>query len=230
MTARRAPECDVGGSGMLIGYARVSKADGSQATSLQRDALVGAGVEEDRIYEDSVSGAREERPGLTECLRVLRPGDTLVVWKLDRLGRSLKQLVCTVERLNEAGVNLRILTGPATGDTSDPSTRFMFHVFAALAEIERDLIRERTYAGLASARARGRKGGRPPVPMANILHAAQLMKNPAASARAVAREAGISSSTLYRYVTPNGELRRAAKEMLDRLTTKGRHRRGNGGH
>ena len=229
MTARPAPDCDGGGSGMLIGYARVSKADGLQATTLQRDALVDAGVEEGRIYEDTVSGAKAERPGLDECLRALRPGDTLVVWKLDRLGRSLKQLVRTVDRLNGAGVNLRILTGPVTGDTSDPSARFMFHVFAALAELERDLIREQTKAGLAAARARGRKGGRPRVPMANVLQAAELMKNPAASPRAVAREAGISRSTLYRYVAPNGELRPAAKEILDRPTTGGGRRRGNGG-
>ena len=210
---------------MLIGYARVSKADGSQTTLLQRDALVAAGVGEDRIYEDNVSGAKAERPGLDECLRALRPGDTLVVWKLDRLGRSLKQLVQTVDRLNGAGVNLRILTGPATGDTSDPSARFMFHVFAALAELERELVRERTNAGLAAARARGRKGGRPPVPMANVLQAAELMKNPDASPRAIAETVGISRSTLYRYVSSDGELRPEAKAMLDRRTTGGRSRR-----
>lgn len=211
---------------MLIGYVRVSMADGSQSTSLQCDALVEAGVDRERIYEDAGSGARADRPGLEACLKAVRAGDTLVVWKLDRLGRSLRQLVQTVDRLQEQDVQLRILTGLAAVDTADPAGRFMFHVFAALAEFERGLIRERTVAGLAAARARGRRGGRPATPMSAILQAAELMKDPEASPEAIARSIGISRATLYRYVTPEGELRPEAKERLSRdsAARKGRRR------
>ena len=145
---------------MLIGYMRVSKADGSQATDLQRDALVAAGVDPAHLYEDQASGKREDRPGLASCLKALRPGDTLVVWKLDRLGRSMRHLVGLVEELREKGVNFRSLTDSI--DTSTPMGRFFFHVMGALAEMERELIVERTRAGLEAARAEGRIGGRRP--------------------------------------------------------------------
>ncbi len=158
---------------MLIGYARVSKADGSQSLDLQHDTLRAAGVERDNIYDDLASGGRDDRPGLTACLKSLRDGDVLVVWKLDRLGRSLAHLVNTVKELSDRKIGLRVLTGKgAQIDTTTASGRMVFGIFATLAEFERDLIRERTMAGLASARARGRKGGRklkePPLNRTNI--------------------------------------------------------------
>ena len=144
---------------MLIGYARVSKADGSQSLDLQRDALLAAGVDEGRIYSDRASGKKDERPGLEACLKALRQGDVLVVWKLDRLGRSLHHLVKTVTRLSECDIGLKVLTGQgAQIDTTTAAGRLSFGIFAALAEFESELIRERTVAGLQAARARGRKG------------------------------------------------------------------------
>ena len=143
---------------MLIGYARVSKADGSQALDLQRDALRAAGV---HVYHDFASGVRDDRPGLDSCVHALRTGDVLVVWKLDRLGRNLAHLVNTVQDLSTRGVGLRVLTGKgAQIDTTTAAGRLVFGIFAALAEFERELIRERTLAGLTAARARGRHGGR----------------------------------------------------------------------
>ncbi len=147
---------------MLVGYMRVSKADGSQATDLQRDALVAAGVSPVRIYEDKTSGKRDDRPGMIACLKALRRGDTSLVWKLDRLGRNLRHLVKTVHELTIRGIGFKVLTGHgATSDTTTPSGKLVFGFFAALAEFERELIVERTKAGLAAARARGRRGGRP---------------------------------------------------------------------
>ena len=139
---------------MLIGYMRVSKADGSQATDLQRDALVAAGVDPAQLYEDQASGKREDRPGLASCLKALRPGDTLVVWKLDRLGRDLRHLINTVHDLTGRGIGLKVLTGHGAAiDTTTAAGKLVFGIFAALAEFERELIAERTIAGLASARA-----------------------------------------------------------------------------
>src|ERR1035437_5498178 len=146
---------------MLVGYMRVSKADGSQTTDPQRDALVEAGVEDERLYEDRASGRRDDRPGLAECLKSLRDGDTLVVWKLDRLGRNLHHLVHTLHDLTSRKLGLKVLTGQ--GAAIDPTTaagKLVFGIFAALAEFERELISERTVAVLASATTRGRKGGR----------------------------------------------------------------------
>src|SRR5271156_6425671 len=137
----------------LIGYMRVSKADGSQVLDLQRDALLAAGVTERHIYSDTASGSKDERPGLASCLQSLREGDTLVVWKLDRLGRNLRHLVNTVHDLTAEGAAI---------DTTTAAGKLVFGIFAALAEFERELITERTRAGLASARARGRVGGRKP--------------------------------------------------------------------
>src|SRR3984957_5457725 len=147
---------------MLVGYMRVSKADGSQVNDLQRDALLAAGVDAGHLYEDAISGKRDERPGLSACLKALREGDTLVVWKLDRLGRDLRHLVNTVHDLTERGVGFKVLTGHGAAiDTTSPSGKLVFGIFAALAEFERELIIERTKAGMAAARARGRNGGRP---------------------------------------------------------------------
>ena len=141
---------------MLIGYVRVSTND--QNTELQRNALECAGCE--RIFEDKISGTKSDRPGLKKMLRTLSEGDTLVVWKLDRLGRSMRHLVILVEELRERGINFRSLTDAI--DTSTPMGRFFFHVMGALAEMERELIVERTRAGLEAARAKGRIGGRRP--------------------------------------------------------------------
>jgi DNA invertase Pin-like site-specific DNA recombinase len=147
---------------MLVGYARVSKADGSQTTDPQRDALLEAGVDDERLYEDRASGRRDDRPGLAECLKSLRDGDTLVVWKLDRLGRDLHHLVNTVHDLTARGIGMRVLTGQGAAiETTTAAGKLVFGIFAALAEFEREMISERTIAGLASARARGRTGGRP---------------------------------------------------------------------
>jgi DNA invertase Pin-like site-specific DNA recombinase len=150
-------------SAPLIGYMRVSKADGSQLLDLQRDALLRAGVSERQLYNDTASGKQDDRPGLAACLQALREGDTLVVWKLDRLGRSLKHLVNVVHDLTSRGVSLKVLTGQGAAiDTTTSAGKLVFGIFASLAEFERDLISDRTRAGLASARARGRKGGRKP--------------------------------------------------------------------
>ena len=137
---------------MLIGYARVSKADGSQSLDLQRE-----GVDAGHVYHDVASGVRDDRPGLDSCVRALRMGDVLVVWKLDRLGRNLAHLVNTVQDLSARGVGMRVLTGQgAQIDTTAAAGRLVFGIFAALAEFERELIRERTLAGLTAARPHGR--------------------------------------------------------------------------
>ena len=147
---------------MLIGYIRVSKSDGSQVLDLQQDALLAAGVEADRIYQDLASGRKDDRPGLRGCLKALQPGNTLVIWKLDRLGRDLKHLVDTIDKLNQRNIGLKVLAGNgAQIDTTTANGRLVFGIFAALAEFEAELIRERTMAGLTAARARGRLGGRP---------------------------------------------------------------------
>jgi len=146
---------------MKIGYARVSKSDGSQVVDLQTDALIEHGVDPANIYTDHTSGRGKDRPGLESCLKALRKGDLLVIWKLDRLGRSLKHLIDTVKDLTDRGVGLKVLSGQGADiDTTTASGKLVFGIFAALAEFESELIRERTLASLAAARARGRKGGR----------------------------------------------------------------------
>ncbi|MEM8821346.1 MAG: recombinase family protein [Pseudomonadota bacterium] len=203
---------------MLIGYARVSKADGSQSLDLQRDALAAAGVAETRIYVDHASGKRDDRPGLIACLKALQPGNTLVVWKLDRLGRDLAHLVATVRGLEENGVGFRVLAGQgAEIDTRTAGGRLVFGIFAALAEFERDLIRERVQAGLASARALGRRGGAPyKMTPAKLRLAQAAMGKPETSVGALCRELGVSSQTLYRHVSPEGELRPDGRKLLSR--------------
>ena len=141
---------------MQLGYLRISKADGSQVLDLQRDALLAAGVAADQLYHDLASGKRDDRPGLATCLKALRQGDVLVAWKLDRLGRDLRHLVNLVHELTSRGVGLRILTGQgASIDTTTAAGKLVFGIFAALAEFERELIIERTKAGLLAARASG---------------------------------------------------------------------------
>jgi len=200
---------------MLVGYARVSKADGSQTTDPQRDALVAAGVDDERLYEDRASGRRDDRPGLAECLKSLRAGDTLVVWKLDRLGRDLHHLVNTVHDLTARGIGLKVLTGQ--GAAIDTTTGAGKLVFAALAEFERELISERTIAGLASARARGRTGGRPfTMTPAKVRLAMASMGKPDTKVGELCKELGISRQTLYRHVSPNGEARPDGMRVLAR--------------
>lgn len=202
----------------LVGYMRVSKSDGSQTTDLQRDALLAAGVNPELLYEDMASGKKEDRPQLVSCLKALRAGDTLVVWKLDRLGRDLRHLVNVVHDLNTRDVGLRVLAGQgASIDTTTAQGKLVFGIFAALAEFERELISERTKAGLASARARGRKGGRPfKMTPAKVRMAAASMKRPDTSVTELCEELGISRQTLYRYVSPEGKLRAAGQKIIDR--------------
>jgi len=179
---------------MLIGYARVSTID--QRLDLQHDALRAIGCE--RVFTDTASGARTARPGLTAALEACREGDILVVWKLDRLGRSLADLVATVQTLAARGIGLRSLQEQL--DTTSSGGKLIFHLFAALAEFERDLIRERTKAGLAAARARGRKGGRPRgVDEKKRKAALALKRDPHYSVREICEIVGISRNTYYKY-------------------------------
>lgn len=204
---------------MLIGYMRVSKTDGSQASDLQRDALITVGVDAAHIYEDRASGKREDRPGLIACLKALRPGDTLIVWKLDRLGRDLRHLINTVHDLTGRGIGLKVLTGHgATIDTTTAAGKLVFGIFAALAEFERELIAERTTAGLASARARGRNGGRPyKMTPAKLRLAMASMGRPETKVSALCQELGITRQTLYRHMSPGGELRPDGEKLLSRI-------------
>ena len=179
---------------MLIGYARVSTQD--QNLDLQNDALKAAGCE--NIYTDKMSGSKKSRPGLEEILGFIRKGDTLVVWRLDRLGRSLKHLIQVLNQLDERGVYFKSIQESL--DTSTPGGMLIFHVFGALAEFERDIIRERTMAGLAAARARGRKGGRPKkLSKKQIEMAKTLMEDPAIPISELCETMGVSKATLYRY-------------------------------
>jgi DNA invertase Pin-like site-specific DNA recombinase len=194
---------------LLIGYMRVSKADGSQVLDLQKDALLKAGANERHLYSDRASGKQDDRPGLAACLQALREGDTLTVWKLDRLGRSLRHLVNVVNDLTSRGIGLKVLAGHGAAiDTTTPAGKLVFGIFASLAEFERDLISERTRAGLASARARGRKGGRrPKMTSARLRLAMAAMGKPETNVGDLCRELGITRSTLYRHVSPEGKLR-----------------------
>ena len=204
---------------MLIAYARISKSDGSQTLDLQTDALLEAGILPENIYYDKASGKKEERSGLESCLKSLRSGDTLVVWKLDRLGRSLKHLINIVQDLVTRKVGLKVLTGQGVNiDTTTANGKLIFGIFAALAEFERELISERTKAGLASARARGRKGGRKFQLTKSKVRLAQIaMKNKETSISEICQElGGITKQTLYRYISPDGELRDYGKKVLDK--------------
>jgi DNA invertase Pin-like site-specific DNA recombinase len=183
---------------MLIGYARVSTLD--QDLALQLDALKEAGCE--KLFTEKASGAQRDRPQLAAALEYMRGGDTLVVWKLDRLARSLKQLIETVEGLGEKGMGLRSLTEAI--DTTTSGGKLIFHIFGALSEFERGVIRERTRAGLDAARARGRTGGRPPaLNQEDLAMAKTLQRNPSITVEQVARRLGVVPSTLYRHL-PGG--------------------------
>lgn len=185
---------------MLIGYARVSTIE--QNLDLQIDALNCAGCE--KLFTDTTSGARSERPGLDQTLEHLRRGDTLVVWKLDRLGRSIRHLIETVGQLQERKVGFRSLQESI--DTTTSGGKLVFHVFAALAEFERDLIRERTRAGLDAARARGKKGGRPSkLDQKKRAQALTLHKDKTNTINDICRTLRIGRSTLYRYLAQSNQ-------------------------
>ncbi len=184
---------------MLIGYARVSTLD--QNLELQREALTKAGCQ--TVFEDKVSSMRADRPGLEKAQEMLREGDTLIVWKLDRLGRSVKQLVDLVGELHKQGVQFNSLTDAI--DTGTPSGRFFFHVMASLAEMERELIIERTRAGLDVARQLGRKGGRKPKMTESKIEFAKKLLSSGLPAKDVAKNLGVSLPTLYRWVPASAQ-------------------------
>lgn len=180
---------------MLIGYARVSTVD--QSPEMQIDALRAAGCE--KIFTETASGSSLDRPELKKAQSFLRDGDQLVVWKLDRLARSITQLIETVKQLESRNIEFRSLTENI--DTSSPGGRLTFHIFSAMAEFERDLIRERTLAGLDNARKKGRRGGRPKaMDKAAIVQAEALFEQGDFSSKAIAERMGVSVATLYRYV------------------------------
>ncbi len=202
---------------MLIGYARISKIDGSQVLDLQKDALTKAGVAPEDCYQDEASSKRDKRPGLDACLKALRKGDVLVVWKLDRLGRNLKHLVNTVQDLADRGIGFKVITGQgAEIDTTTASGKLIFGIFASLAEFERELILERTRAGLASARVKGRNGGRKiEMTKAQVQRAQVAMSHRDTRVSDLCKELKISRTTLYRYVGPKGELREYGEKVLN---------------
>ena len=185
--------------GKLIGYARVST--GEQDLQLQQDALKAGGCDDADIYTDKASGARASRPGLDACIAGLTPGDTLVVWRLDRLGRSMPHLVGLVEELLGKDIGFRSLQDGAI-DTTTASGELMFNIFSSLAQFERRLIQERTYAGLAAARARGRLGGRKPIRPDDprVVTAKRLHKDRSLSIDQICKTLGISRPTFYRYL------------------------------
>ena len=185
---------------MLIGYARVSTQD--QNLDLQIEALTKAGCK--KVFDDKISGSRAERPGLAKALEMLRDGDTLVVWKLDRLGRSVKNLVDLVGELHKQGVQFKSLTDAI--DTGTPSGRFFFHVMASLAEMERELTIERTRAGLEVARQLGRKGGRKRQMTDSKIESAKKLLANGVPHRDVAKNLGVSVPTLYRWIPASAHL------------------------
>jgi len=179
---------------MLVGYVRVSTSDDRQNTDLQRDALRSAGVDDRNIHEDRASDARDDRPGLKAAVEYLRSGDILVVWKLDRLGRSLSHLINIVTDLRTRGIGFRSLTESI--DTTTAMGEFIFHVFGALAQYERSLIRERVNAGLEAAKRRGRHGGRPRKLDQEKVEAAQALMATGLTISGTARSVGVPRSTL----------------------------------
>ncbi len=183
---------------MLVGYARVSTQD--QKQDLQTDALEAAGCE--KVFTEKASGAQRDRPELKAALEYIREGDTLVVWKLDRLARSIKQLIETVEDLENRGIGFKSLTENI--DTTTSGGKLIFHIFASLAEFERSIIKERTKAGLDAARARGKRGGRPPALTDKDIQAAKAMlADPDITVEEVAARLKVAPSTLYRHI-PGG--------------------------
>ena len=188
---------------MYIGYARVSTNE--QNLDLQRDALLKAGCNEKHIFTDKITGLKQERKGLDQALSHLREGDTFVVWRLDRLGRSLKHLIETITTLQAQGIAFKSLTENI--DTATATGQLVFHIFGALAEFERNLIRERTVAGLEAARSRGRRGGRPKLKTSTsrVVMAKKLYADKSNSIGDILKTLGISKTTLYRYINAKNE-------------------------
>ncbi len=195
---------------------RVSKADDVQVFDLQNNALLEAGVDPAQIYKDLASGRFDDRPGLTACLKSLRLGDTLVVWNFNRLGKNLKHLVNLIEELRLKDVGFKIVMGQGVQiDTTTPHGQLVFEMFAALAEFERELTGERTKAGLAAARARGRLGGRPrKMDKAKLVMAMTAMADSKSVASEVAKRLGITTTTLYMYVNGDGTVKEAGAKLL----------------
>ena len=187
-------------TGRKIGYARVSTHE--QELNLQVDALIQHGCKPPFIFTDKTSGAKSSRPGLDRCLETLEPGDTLIVWRLDRLGRSMSHLIGLIESLIDQGIGFKSIQDGAI-DTTTASGELMFNIFGALAQFERRLIQERTKAGLNAARARGRKGGRPKVKQNNskVQMAKQMHQNQSLSVDSICESLSISRATFYRYLS-----------------------------
>ena len=205
---------------MLIGYVRVSKADGSQVLDLQQDALLKAGVHADYIYNDLASGRKDNRPGLAACIKALQTGNTLVVWKLDRLGRDMKHLVNLVSELKERKIGFKVLTGSgAEIDTTTANGQLVFGIFAALAEFERELIRERTQTGLVAARARGRMGGRPrKIDVKALKMAMSALSDRNTVVQEVAKRLHVTTTTLYSYLNGDGTPKELGTRLLEQAT------------
>lgn len=188
---------------MLVGYMRISSESDRQSTDLQRDALLAAGVDARHLFEDRASGAKDDRSGLTNALDFVHPGDVLVVWKLDRLGRSLSHLLSIINTLKEKQVAFRSLTEGM--DTTTSSGELLFHIFGALAQYERALIKERILAGLTAARKRGRIGGRPPAITGEKLEAIIDALNSGMSKAAICRNFGVKRTTLIETLARIGQ-------------------------
>lgn len=203
---------------MLIGYARVSKADRNQKHDMQIDALVNAGVDKEKIYLDKISGSKKDRPGLDAMLKSLRSGDTVVVYALDRLGRNLRHLINLINDLTTKGIWLKVLTGQgAIIDTTTAHGKLLFAVFGALAEFELELTRERIRAGIKAARARGRNGGRRfKLTKSQVRQIQASMGKKETVVSDLARELNVTTATIYSYVSPKGELRPAGEKVLSR--------------
>ncbi len=202
---------------MLIGYMRISKSDDSQLFDLQYDALINTGVNPDRIYKDSLTGRHDNRPGLKDCMIALREGDALVVWKLDRLARNLRDLIKLVDDLSERKIGFKVLESKGANiDTLTPNGRLIFSIFGALAEFETALIRERTMAGLRAARARGRLGGRPrKMTVEKLRMAMKYMSDRNSRPQEVIKSLAITKGTLYRYVNGDGSLKDSGRKLLE---------------
>lgn len=195
-------------NGVRVGYMRVSTADGGQKLDMQETALRNAGVAPEKIYSDMASGAKEDRTGLNYMLKSLNPGDTVVVWKLDRLGRSVKHLVSIIDTLIKKDVHLEILTGACHGiNMNTPEGKMFFHLMATFAQFERDLIRERVIAGLEEAKRRGRKSGRKfKFSKADVDTAYHLIKA-GVPKKEIARRFNVTVQTIFNYFTPEGEIK-----------------------
>ncbi|BCZ98030.1 TPA: recombinase family protein [Legionella pneumophila] len=200
---------------MKIGYVRIFKAEDRQLLKLQIDSLIKYGVERVNIYQDLVSDKSEYFPGLDACLRALHKGDILVVWKLDRLARDLNHLINIVQDISAQGGDFKVLTGSKAIDTSKDSGKFIFYIFAALAEFEQEVIQEQKIIGLKLARARGKNGGRKfLLTKEQVTLAQESMQQKDTNVSTLCKELGISKQTLYRYISPEGNLREYGKNVL----------------